>query len=101
MSARGIDGQPPDPALGIRWCMVVAQSGQPEAMVALARFYLDGAGTWRDPATALMWATIAADQATGATQQEAVRLRDSASASLSEPERVAAQSRASAWRPMR
>jgi uncharacterized protein len=101
LSIHGIDGQAPDPALGIRWCAVVAQSGQPEAMVTLARFYLDGTGTWRDPSSALMWASIAADQATGATQQDAVRLRDTASDALSAPQRVAAQARASAWRPMR
>ncbi len=62
-------------------------------MVALAGLYLEGEGAIRDPRSSLMWASVAASQASGETQQQAARLRDQAAASLSEPEQVAARAR--------
>jgi hypothetical protein len=69
-------------------------------MVALAGIYLGGEGTPRDPAAALVRASVAATQAAGATRQEAIRLQGAASVLLSDAERSAAQARAASWRPM-
>jgi TPR repeat protein len=98
--SNGINGQPPDQAMAVRWCTAAAQSGQVEAMVVLAGLYLRGQGAMHDPGAALVWASIAAGQVTGAAKQEALRLQETASGLLSEPERSAALARAAAWRPM-